>query len=250
MCYDLSFSANIESIYDYLPELQSAGQLDFDFTPTYHKIAQSYPKWPVVINDAGQLKLRRFEWGVIPAYMKTPEEVKKGRKWMVNARSEKILDKKAFWSKIRASRCLVPATGFFEHREISGWEKKVPYYIKVKDRPMFFIAGLYSYPTHLPNPETGEVTGTFTLITRNANEIMGKIHNSGDNAGRMPLILAPELEKEWLNPSLTDIDIQRILNYELPADWLEYWPVNSVRRAKPDDENVIARAEPEGLPAL
>ena len=122
MCYDLSFSASIESVYDYLPELKDLGQLDMYFEPTFHKVAQAYPKWPVVIADKGQLKLLKFEWGVIPGYMKTPEEIKKGRKWMVNARSEKVLDTKAYWSRIRKNRCLIPATGFFEHREIPGWK--------------------------------------------------------------------------------------------------------------------------------
>lgn len=249
MCYDLSFSASIESVYDYLPELKDLGQLDMYFEPTFHKVAQAYPKWPVVIADKGQLKLLKFEWGVIPGYMKTPEEIKKGRKWMVNARSEKVLDTKAYWSRIRKNRCLIPATGFFEHREIPGWKNKVPYYIKVKGRSMFFIAGLYAY-SHIPNPETGELPGTFTVLTRDANEIMQRIHNGGDNAGRMPLILPIELEKEWLNPNLTDTDIQKILQYTLPSDDLEYWPVNSVRKAKPDNEGVIEQVEYEGLPAL
>ncbi|RPD40078.1 SOS response-associated peptidase [Chitinophaga barathri] len=249
MCYDLSFSASVESIFDYVPELNNIGPLDMYFEPTFHKVAQAYPKWPVVLNDKGTLKLMKFEWGVIPNYMKTPEEIKKGRKWMVNARSEKVLDTKAYWSRIRKNRCLVAATGFFEHREIPGWKNKVPYYIRLKNRDMFFIAGLYTY-SHLPNPETGELPGTFTVLTRDANDIMSRIHNGGDNAGRMPLILPAELEKEWLRPDLPDTDIQRILNYSLPSDEMEYWTVNSVRKAKPDDEGVIEKVAYADLPAL
>ena len=249
MCYDLSFSSELESIYDYLPELHNSGQLDFTFDSTYHKVAQSYPKWPVVINKDGKLQLRKFEWGVIPGYMKTPEEIKKGRKWMVNARSEKVLEPKTYWNRIRTSRCLVAATGFFEHREIPGWKNKVPYYIKVKDQPMFFVAGLYAY-SHIPDVETGELPGTFTILTRAANDVMMKIHNGGENAGRMPLILPKELEQEWLRPDLSDAEIKALLDYSISPEMLDYWPVNSVRKVKPDDETVITCVDYEGLPAL
>lgn len=249
MCYDLSFSAHGVSIFDYFPELRHLGQLDFNFEPTYHRVAQAYPKWPVIVSSNGQWQLRKFEWGVIPPYMKTPEEVKKGRKWMVNARSEKIMDNKTYWGRIRQQRCLVPATGFFEHREIPGWKNKVPYYVKMKDCDMFFIAGLYNY-SHLPDVETGELPGTFTVITRDANEIMRKIHNGGDNAGRMPLMLPNSLAKEWLRPDLKAEELQKLLDYELPSDQLEYWPVNAVRKTKADDESVIARVEYADLPAL
>lgn len=246
MCYDLSFSASIESVFDYLPELQNMGALDMHFEPTFHKVAQAYPKWPVVLHNNGMLKLMKFEWGVIPHYMKTPEEVRKGRKWMVNARSEKVLDANAYWGRIRRNRCLVPATGFFEHHEIPGRKNKVPYYIRLRHRDIFFIAGLYNY-SHLPDPETGELPGTFTLLTRNANDLMRRIHNGGDNAGRMPLILPVEYEKEWLDPALSDEGIRRILNYSLPPEEMEYWTVNPVRKAKPDDEGVIERVEYEGI---
>lgn len=249
MCYDLSFSASIASVFDYLPELKDMGQLDLHFEPTFHKVAQSYPKWPVVVADKGEYQLKRFEWGVIPNYMKTPEEVKKGRKWMVNARSEKVLDTKAYWNRIRKNRCLVPATGFFEHREIPGWKNKVPYYIHVKDRDIFFIAGLYAW-SHFPDVETGEIPGTFTLLTRDANDIMRRIHNGGDNAGRMPLILPRELEREWLRPDLSDDGIKEILSYSIPSDELAWWTVGSVRKSKPDDESVIAETAWADLPAL
>ena len=59
---------------------------------------------------------------------------------------------------------------------------------------MFCIPGLFHYNSLMPsNPETGEVRGTFTLITRAANPVMRQIHNSGDNAHRMPLFLTKDL---------------------------------------------------------
>jgi putative SOS response-associated peptidase YedK len=163
------------------------------------------------------------------------------RKSMVNARSEKILeDKRSIWNRIRKTRCLIPVTGIYEHREIAGWKNKVPYHVHLKDRPMFCLPGLYHYNTKLPSdPETGEVRGTFTLITRAANPVMRQIHNSGDNAYRMPLFLPKELEMEWLKPELTDETIARLLAYEIPSDQIVYEPVFSIRGRTP---------RPDGMP--
>ena len=90
----------------------------------------------------------------------------------------------------------------------------------------------------------------FSLLTRAANPLMAQIHNGGENAGRMPMMLTTELAEQWLQPDLTDTDIRSIIQYELPATQLECWPVNSVRKVKPDDATVITPAAYENLPAL
>ncbi len=68
----MSFFSNIRLITDYL-NIKNDNSLQFE--PTYHKVAQSFSKWPVVINDDGY-KVRLFEWGVIAVYMNTPEKIK------------------------------------------------------------------------------------------------------------------------------------------------------------------------------
>ena len=247
MCYHLSFSSDIESIYDLLPDWDKV-QLDIHFPPTYHAVGQSYPQWPVLLNEAGCIKLKTFEWGIVANYFKgetlQDKQLKKDRAWMVNVRSEKVLDKKSYWNRIRGQRCLVPATGFYEFREV-GWKKKVPYYIKLINRQTFLLPAFYNY-SHIPNAD-GELPGTFGILIRSGNEIMRKIHNSGENPYRMPLMLPPELEKEWLNPNLSDLDIQRILDYEMPPEALEYWPVKSLYKVDPYDQQVIV---PEVYPEL
>jgi putative SOS response-associated peptidase YedK len=128
-------------------------------------------------------------------------------------------------------------------------KKKVPYYIKVKDRELTFIAGLWCYAP-IPNVETGEVRITFTLITRSANELLMKIHNSGDNPFRMPHVLPKQLQQEWMDPTLSDEGIARVLNYQVPAEALEAWPVESIRRSKDDDQKVIEPINSEAIPPL
>ena len=172
---------------------------------------------------------------------------------MCNAQSEKILgDKKSYWHRIRSKRCLIPVTGTFEHREVKGIKNKIPYLVKVKGRNLFCIPGLYHY-SPVPDVETGEVRGTFTMLTRGANSIMKQIHNGGTNAGRMPLFLpTQEMELRWLNHDLSDQDIAEVVAYQIPSSELEYWPVYTIRSPKPrpDEKSKIDPWEWEGLPVL
>ena len=235
MCLDIAFYSALQLIDDYFPDLVHDGDIQFDLDMGMHFMALGHNRYPVVLFAEGRYQRKYFEWGIIAEYMDTPEKIKAMRRSMVNARSEKILaDKRSFWNRIRTKRCLIPVTGIYEHREITGWKNKVPYHIRLKERHMFALPGLYHYNTKLPSdPETGEVRGMFTLITRAANPLMRQIHNSGDNAFRMPLFLPKEMEAEWLRPDLTDAGIQRILDYELPSDQLIAEPVYSIRARTP-----------------
>jgi putative SOS response-associated peptidase YedK len=251
MCYDISFSTKYELITEYIPDLITDPQIQFDYESFQHVQAQSYQKKPVIYAEGGKYYMKEFEWGVIADYMRSPEQVKKSRQFMCNAQSEKIFDKKSYWYRIRKNRCLLPVEGFFEHREVKGIKNKIPYLIKLKNRPVFFLPALYGYAP-IPDVETGEVRGTFTVVTRAANSVMKQIHNSGSNPGRMPLMLPEDLQLKWLDESLTDEQLQEILNYEMPAEELEYQPVWSIRTTKerPDGKSKLEPFAWEGLPPL
>ncbi|RYE30055.1 MAG: DUF159 family protein, partial [Sphingobacteriales bacterium] len=177
MCYDISFSTTIELATDYLPGLVIDPQIGINYDMNLHAQAQAFRKYPVIIFEDGVYKMKAFEWGVIADYMTTPEKVKKMRTAMCNARSEKIIgDTKSYWHRIRKKRCLIPVTGIFEHREVKGFKNKVPYLVRLKGREVFCLPGLYHYPPKA-DVETGEITGTFTIVTRAANSIMAQIHN-------------------------------------------------------------------------
>jgi len=239
----MSFFSNIKLIADYLnikPDVTLA------FEPTYHKIAQSFSLWPVVINEEGY-KIKLFEWGLIADYMNTPEKIRDFRNSMANARSEKLIDdKRSVWHRLRQKRCLVFTTGFFEHRDI-GAKKKLPYFIKLKNESIFCFAGLYNY-SPIPNPETGEAVGTFSIITKPANSLMSKIHNSGTNSHRMPVILEKEKAMRWLDGRLTDDELIQLLSEEFSSDKLEAWPVATLRTRKEDNINVIQKITEEVPP--
>ena len=255
MCYDISFQVNIKELADYFPDLIFDGQLNMSFEGI-HIIGHAYGEHPIIYRnrDDQTLHCMPMEWGCIPFYVKDENQFLRQRASMLNARSERVLqDEKSYWFKIRNRRCLIPVSGIYEHRAIQGWKKKVPYFIKLKEQPVFFIPGLYSV-VELPDTSTGEMIKrfTYTLITRNANPVMEMIHNDGDNKGRMPLFLPLDLAKEYLEDNLPDERYKEILNFEMPSEEMEYWPVFTIRSAKarPDDKLKNDYWEWEKLPAL
>ena len=293
MCYDLSFKTSLQSIHDIFPGIIQDDQFQIHPEKSAHIVAHAFEEHPIIMRNRedGLLHLKLMEWGCIPFYTKDEAAFMKQRIMMLNARSERILgDTTSYWFKIRNRRCLIPVTGIFEHRKVSGITKKVPYFIyqktnntdpsnpnqqnlsnsksdlssqtqpnpstdsNLQNQPSpFFLPGLYSV-AELPNLQTGELEKrwTFTLITRAANSLMQQIHNDGENKWRMPLFLPNDLCNQWLEPELSNESLQSILNYELPATELDCWPVYTIRSSKPRPDG-LSKTEPfvwEGLPAL
>jgi len=241
MCYDISFTINIRQLSDYFPDLVFDQQLVIDFEQTVHIMGHSYGEHPIIYQNSvdKQLHCRSMEWGCIPFYVKEEKAFLRQRASMLNARSERILDDpKSYWYKIRNRRCLIPVTGIYEHREIKGWKKKVPYFIQLANQALFFLPGLYSV-VELPDTETGEVIKrfTYTLITTNAIGPMIDIHNGGDNKGRMPLFLPLELSKKWVGIDLPEQEFRAILDYKIPIGEFKYHTVYTIRSPKSREDN-------------
>jgi putative SOS response-associated peptidase YedK len=244
MCYDISLYKKTQAIAEALPELDPQQTLTFSFDPSYHKLAMSYPRWPIVIRDASnRLQLTPMEWGIIAPYMRTEADLKKWRPLLCNTTCEKIRSPRSFWYQIRSQRCLIPVNGFFEPHKVKGQKHSEWYYIHRPDRSVFFIPGLYHYPTHLPDKETGELIGTFSLITRPANSTLSKIHNNVRIEGhyRMPMMLTEELEKVWLQTELTETDWSTIYDYMLPDKELTYWQVAPPRKFEDDQDPLLLK---------
>jgi putative SOS response-associated peptidase YedK len=127
-----------------------------------------------------------LRWGLIPFWAR---DRKIGYK-MINARGESIADKPAFRAAFKHRHCLIPASGFYE------WDHKTqtnrPYFIRQKDTDILAFAGLWEHW----QGEDGETVESCTIITTNANRIVGKIHD------RMPVIIEPDKYDQWLDPEL------------------------------------------------
>lgn len=171
-----------------------------EFRPTYHVSAFAHAEYPIITTDP---HIQLFRWGLIPFWTSSVEDALAIRNRTPNARAETIFTKPSFREPIRKRRCLVPASGFFDWRHERN--KKVPYYITVKDQSIMAFAGIFDY---WYNKELNEYVGTYSIITTEANEMMRYIHNTNF---RMPVILHPENEQYWLDPSLTEGEIAELL---------------------------------------
>ena len=77
----------------------------------------------------------------------------------------------------------------------------------MKDGRPFFMAGLWS---DAPDPATGEVADSYTVIITDANAAM-RVHD------RMPVILATDAARRWIEPG------------PLPAELLVPYPAEEMR---------------------
>jgi len=103
---------------------------------------------------------------------------------LINARAETLSTKTTF-RPLLARRCLVPATAYFEWaRPPGGAKQKMRIHPKKAD--LFAMAGLI-----------GEDGDTFTIVTCAPAPEIAALHT------RMPVILPPEAEVEWLNPNVS-----------------------------------------------
>lgn len=267
MCYDISLKYDIPTLEELMPWLKKPkNPKQLSFSQTYHQLGMSFATWPIVVDEGDGPELEEFVWGPVPKRIHKPADLAKQRQFYLNARSEKFLQPRTDWNAIRNQRCLIPVTGFFEYREVlmkketkKGIKEeltKVCYYISQRDKP-FFIAGLWAESMAPVRNEEGKwdyetlvPTKTFTLATREANNSLAQIHNSGEFAGRMPLVLTDSLAMEWVNPNLGDAGIERVISYQAPDSAFEFWPVNSVRKKHENVPDVIDQIHVPDLPPI
>ena len=146
---------------------------------------------PVVVSRDGVNELVRMQWGLIPQGAKDTNSVFRYKTF--NVKSEGILTKPATRELVSTQRCIVPVNGFYQWYQTP--EGKQAYFVRVKNQPIFSLAGIYSSWT---DPE-GKVVETYSIVTTQPNVEIATISR------RMPVILHPEDEASWLDPSLESV---------------------------------------------
>jgi putative SOS response-associated peptidase YedK len=143
---------------------------------------------------------------------------------MINARAETLEAK--FKRTFERRRCLLPADGFYE------WEKcddgtKQPWFIHRADGAPMVFAGLWELWRPKDSPEDADPLRTCSIITTEANELIGRIHD------RMPAVIAPSDWELWLDRGIQDTAAVRHLLGPADARQFEMFEVtnkvNSVR---------------------
>lgn len=150
-----------------------------------------------------ELIATRFQWGLIPHWVKDKETAMKIWNQTLNARGETIFEKPSFRDSAKSKRCLIFVDGFFEHHHK---DKNVyPFFIERIDKAPIVFGGLWS---EWVDKTTGEIYQTTTIVTTTGNELMSKIHNNPKADGaRMPLILESDQFDIWLE-SKNQLEIQ------------------------------------------
>jgi putative SOS response-associated peptidase YedK len=172
----------------------------------------------IVVNNHGMHQLVKAIFGFTPAWSKK-------RTSYFNARIEgsdnnvennaayngpyDIVKSGAFRSAFANRRCIVPVRSFIEGPEKEKLSE--PYLVYSTEHPLFSLAGIFEEWT---NPETGEVTPTFAVLTRSACASLKKIRHH-----RMPVPLNTHNELAWIHEHSTDELISYCTQDEISNTW-------------------------------
>jgi putative SOS response-associated peptidase YedK len=190
-----------------------------------------------------QRKIDVVSWGLIAPWAKDGAAALRSQSQAINARSESVAEKPTFRSAFRKTRCLIPASGYYEWAtELGSFKSKQPVYISRKDSHLLGFAGIFS---SWVSPE-GVVRKSAAIITCDAQGELAKIHN------RMPVFLSRDDWDSWLNPDFTNQnELKALIDKREDDQKLQFWPVrplvNSIRNNGAELIEPIEAGEPETL---
>jgi len=188
-------------------------------------VINGYDLWPIerynvapsthveIIRSTEQgLSVDKVRWGWSPFWAKGK------RPDPINARVETVTTGKFFKQLWPNGRAIAPANGWFEWvKDPDDPKKKQPYFIRLKDQaPMFYGALAQVTPGFEPNEGDG-----FVIITAASDQGMVDIHD------RRPLVLTPELAREWIDTATDSRRAEEIATeYCRPVDDFEWFAVD------------------------
>jgi len=154
----------------------------------------------------------RVKWGWAPFWAKGK------RPDPINARAETVMEGKFFKSLWPGGRALAPANGWFEWiKDPADPKRKQPFYITAaNDEPLYFAALAEVHAGLEPDERDG-----FVIITAAADQGLIDIHD------RKPLVLTPELAREWIDEGTTIERAAEIVQKGCrPAADFKWYPVS------------------------
>lgn len=207
MCGRFTITATLDEI---------ASRYDLDDTALPSNYRPSYNLAPTqqalsIIHDGKRRRAGYLSWGLIPSWSKDAKIASQ----TINARSETIMEKPAFRESFQRRRALIVVDGFFEWMQTSYG--KQPMRIVMKKRNIFSLAGIYD--TWM-GPD-GKVS-SFSICTVESNQLVAPIHS------RMPAIIHPNDEDNWLDRDNRDTSVLRSLLKPYTAFEMEAYPVASI----------------------
>lgn len=122
--------SEIHEMYSLVPSTPRNLQPRYNIAPT--------AQVGVITQDGDNLTYSEMRWWLIPNWWKKPL---KDLPATFNARAETVHEKPMFRSAFQRTRCLIPASGFFEWT--GPKEDRQPHYISAKDEKPLTFAGLF-----------------------------------------------------------------------------------------------------------
>lgn len=188
--------------------------------PNYN-VAPSQVMPVITEGEDGKREIELMKWGI-------PRILGKDLvKEIINTRSDKAFG--GFWKKtVINRRCLIPATSFFEWK--TSKEGKTPFLIHPKGIELYSFAGIWS----TWKDDNGHEFKTYSIMTCEPNKEMKAIHN------REPVILHPEDEASWIEPSNDQQSSLERLLFPLEDNSLEIYEVSrDVNSPRNNDESLL-----------
>lgn len=159
-----------------------------------------------VITNLQQEKIRFLKWGLIPSWTNSSKNTKGLSSISIRSFDDKPLLLKALSSK----RCITLATGFYLWKDSPAG--KIPYYVTLKSKKVFGIAGLWE-----SWEEDENSVNTSCIITKKATSLLSYFPSE------IPLALKKSDQKKWLESENEDLLSD---NFFLPEGEFTYHPVN------------------------
>src|SRR6266478_6135590 len=180
----------------------------------------------IITSEFERRKAQRANWGLVNRWARDNRRASQ----CINAKAETLEQRSTFREAFQQRRCVVPADGYYEWTGPKN--KRQPLWIHPRSGGLMLFAGLYE--TWFPKRDQPEVT--FTIVTCEANELIGEVHN------RMPVILDERAAEDWMNPRERDQLALKCLLVPASSDLLVMQSasplVNSVKNEGPELLNV------------
>jgi len=220
--------AAIERAWSYIPRNQLQFPRRYNVLPTTDV--------PIVrrARDSEDAELTVARWGLVPHWWSKPKMPTS----TINSRSEEAAGKPMWREPYRLSRCLIPAVGWYEWKELERTDPatgevrkyKQPYYLRVEREGPVCFGGLMS----TWSPEGGEPRLTCAILTRAPSPSAAEVHN------RMPVILTEAAHREWLDPEVKDAAKVADIIATQAIDKVRHHPVSTrLNSSKTDGEELI-----------
>ena len=203
-----------QSLAAYLNELDSEEEViaGWEDTPLERYNVAPSTQVQLLHSTAGGLIAAPVRWGWSPAWAKGKMPPP------INARVEKVAEGR-FFQQIWKHRALVAADGWYEWvKDEADPKRKQPYFIRLRDGAPCFFAAIGQFPEAGGEPREGD---GFVIITADAEGGMVDVHD------RRPVVLAPDLAREWLDSATTTHRAEQMLLHQgRPAEDFEWFKVD------------------------